>query len=53
LRKRCKTAKVAREMVEKAGVNLGELLELLVNNASAELAEGFLVVGRLPSPDKT
>ncbi len=30
-------AKVAREMVEKAGVNVGELLELLVNNAAAEL----------------
>ncbi len=30
-------AKVAREMVEKAGINLDELLELLVNNASAEL----------------
>jgi ferritin-like protein len=30
-------AKVAREMVEKAGVNVDELLELLVKNASAEL----------------
>lgn len=30
-------AKVAREMVEKAGVNLDQLLELLVKNASAEL----------------
>jgi ferritin-like protein len=30
-------AKVAREMVEKAGVNLDELVELLVNNAAAEL----------------
>jgi ferritin-like protein len=30
-------AKVAQEMVKKAGVNLDELLELLVNNASAEL----------------
>jgi ferritin-like protein len=30
-------AKVAREMVEKAGVNLDELLELLVANAAAEL----------------
>ena len=30
-------AKVAREMVEKAGVNVDELLELLVNNAAAEL----------------
>ncbi|GAI10429.1 unnamed protein product [marine sediment metagenome] len=30
-------AKVAREMVERAGVNVDELLELLVNNAAAEL----------------
>jgi ferritin-like protein len=30
-------ARVAREMVEKAGVNLDQLLELLVKNASAEL----------------
>jgi ferritin-like protein len=30
-------AKVAREMVEKAGVNVDELIELLVKNASAEL----------------
>ena len=30
-------AKVAREMVEKAGVNVDELVTLLVNNASAEL----------------
>lgn len=30
-------AKVAREMVEKAGVNIEKLLELLIKNASAEL----------------
>jgi len=30
-------ARVAREMVEKAGVNVDELLELLVSNAAAEL----------------
>lgn len=30
-------AKVAREMVEKAGVNVDQLLELLIKNASAEL----------------
>ena len=30
-------AKVAQEMVKKAGVNLDELVELLVNNAAAEL----------------
>ena len=30
-------AKVAREMVERAGVNVEQLLELLVRNASAEL----------------
>ena len=30
-------AKVAREMVEKAGINVDELIELLVKNASAEL----------------
>jgi ferritin-like protein len=30
-------AKVAREVVEKAGVNVDKLLELLVKNASAEL----------------
>ncbi|HQM38566.1 MAG TPA: DNA protection protein DPS, partial [Candidatus Bipolaricaulis anaerobius] len=30
-------AKVAREMVERAGVDVEQLLELLVNNAAAEL----------------
>lgn len=30
-------AKVAREMVEKAGVNVDQLVELLVKNAAAEL----------------
>lgn len=30
-------AKVSREMVEKSGINVDELLELLVKNASAEL----------------
>ena len=30
-------AKVAREMVEKSGVYVNQLLELLVNNAAAEL----------------
>jgi ferritin-like protein len=30
-------AKVAREMVERAGINVDELLELLVTNAAAEL----------------
>ena len=30
-------AKVAREMVEKSGINVDELLELLVTNAAAEL----------------
>ena len=30
-------AKVAQEMVKKAGVNLNQLVELLVNNAAAEL----------------
>ena len=30
-------AKVAQEMVKKAGVNLQQLVELLVNNAAAEL----------------
>ena len=30
-------AKVAREMVEKAGVNVNQLVELLVKNAAAEL----------------
>jgi ferritin-like protein len=30
-------AKVAREMVEKAGINVNQLLELLVSNAAAEL----------------
>jgi len=32
-----KMAKVAQEMVKKAGVNLAQLVELLVNNAAAEL----------------
>src|SRR4030065_2638210 len=30
-------ARVAREMVEKAGINVEQLLELLVKNAAAEL----------------
>ena len=30
-------AKVAREMVERAGVDVDQLLELLVKNAAAEL----------------
>lgn len=30
-------AKVAREMVERTGVNVDELLELLIKNAAAEL----------------
>jgi len=30
-------AKVAREMVEKSGTNVNELLDLLVENAAAEL----------------
>ncbi|MEK6571088.1 MAG: ferritin-like domain-containing protein, partial [Bacteroidota bacterium] len=30
-------ARVAREMVEKAGVNVDKLLDLLIRNASAEL----------------
>jgi ferritin-like protein len=30
-------AKVTREMVEEAGINVDELLELLVKNAAAEL----------------
>lgn len=30
-------AKVAREMVEKAGVNVDQLLEFLISNAAAEL----------------
>ncbi|MCX8126315.1 MAG: DNA protection protein DPS, partial [Dehalococcoidia bacterium] len=30
-------AKVAIEMVEKAGINIKELLQLLVDNAAAEL----------------
>ncbi len=29
--------KVSRELVEKAGIDVNELLELLINNASAEL----------------
>jgi len=30
-------AKVAREMVERSGIDVDELLELLVTNAAAEL----------------
>ena len=30
-------AKVTREMVEKTGINVDELVQLLVNNAAAEL----------------
>jgi ferritin-like protein len=36
-KRRRKMAKVAREMVERAGVNVDQLIELLVNNAAAEL----------------
>lgn len=32
-----KMARVAREMVEKSGVNIDKLLDLLVKNAAAEL----------------
>jgi len=32
-----KLARVAREMVEKAGINVDQLVELLVKNAAAEL----------------
>ena len=32
-------ARVAREMVEKAGVNVDQLLELLVKNAAAEMGK--------------
>jgi len=31
-------AKVARELVEKTGINVEQLVELLVKNAAAELA---------------
>lgn len=34
-------ARVAREMVEKAGVNVEELLDLLVRNAAAELTTSY------------
>jgi ferritin-like protein len=34
-------ARVAQEMVKQAGVNLDELLELLVSNAAAELTTYF------------
>lgn len=34
-------AKVAREMVKKAGINVDQLIELLVKNASAELTTYF------------
>jgi len=34
-------AKVAREMVEKSGTNVNELLELLVKNAAAELTSFY------------
>ena len=36
-------AKVAREMVEKAGVDVGQLVELLVKNAAAELTTFLLL----------
>lgn len=35
-------ARVAREMVERSGVNVDQLLELLVKNAAAELATFIL-----------
>ena len=31
-------AKVTREMVEKTGINVDELVELLIQNAAAELS---------------
>jgi ferritin-like protein len=37
LKRRFIMAKVAREVVERAGVNVDQLVELLVNNAAAEL----------------
>ena len=35
--RKSKMAKVAREMVENAGLDVDELLELLISNAAAEL----------------
>jgi ferritin-like protein len=43
-------AKVGREMVERVGVNVDQLADLLVKNAAAELTtyyERFPVVGTL------
>lgn len=37
-------AKVAREMVERAGVDIDKLIDLLVRNASAELTTYHLKV---------
>ncbi len=36
-------AKIAREMVEKAGVDVDKLVDLLVKNASAELTTYLLL----------
>lgn len=38
-------ARVAREMVERAGVNIDQLLELLVKNAAAELTTYYYYPG--------
>jgi hypothetical protein len=38
-------ARVAREMVEKAGVNVDQLLKLLVSNAAAELTTFYYYCG--------
>jgi len=35
--------RVAREMVERAGINVDQLIELLVNNAAAELTTYLLL----------
>ena len=38
-------ARVAREMVERAGVDVNKLLDLLVRNASAELTSYYYYPG--------
>jgi ferritin-like protein len=40
-------ARVAREMVERAGIDVNKLLDLLVRNASAELTTYYYYPGVL------
>ena len=46
-------AKVAREMVEKTGIDVDELVELLVANAAAELTTFYYYTIMIQNPSET